>query len=91
LAGFALITAREKAAVGRRNKMELLTEFIKIFNAKLTAWYLNHDDDYSGCSTCGAYDDTKPSRETINTIIEETLVELNKKIVAQRNSDIVNS
>lgn len=54
-------------------------KFIALFNSKVTAWYLNSRDDYSSCDTCGEYDKTKPEREDIERLIEETLIEMGFK------------
>jgi hypothetical protein len=56
--------------------MEELAEFIKRFQARLTAWYLTHERDYSYCETCGPYDDRNPDLETIHRLIKETLEEM---------------
>lgn len=56
--------------------MEHTLEFIKRLNAKLTAWYLGAKGDYSSCDTCGSYDNTKPEREELDRLIQETLDEM---------------
>jgi hypothetical protein len=59
---------------------ELMEEFCKVLKSKLSAWYLHAKNDYSGCETCGTYDDTKPDCETVYRIIDETLEEIFKEI-----------
>lgn len=55
--------------------MTELDKFVAILKAKITAWYLTHEDDYSGCGTCG-YDDRKPDHDTVCCLIDETLEEM---------------
>lgn len=54
---------------------QVILEFVAKLRARITAWYLNHEDDYSSCESCG-YDDRKPEAETIHGLINETLEEM---------------
>lgn len=53
-------------------------ELAKRIKARVSAWYLGNKDNYSGCETCG-YDNTKPSCEDVQDIIDHELEEMKKK------------
>lgn len=56
--------------------MDKVREFVARLNANLTAFYLDHEGDYSFCGTCGPYDDRNPTREQLEEIITKTLTEV---------------
>lgn len=47
--------------------------FSQRLKARISAWYLTHEKDFSCCETCGVFDNTKPNVETVYGLVNEEL------------------